>query len=167
MIVGMCPDMCPEKERYRREDTRRLSWFEIYHDGEPRVSESSGMSLFSQCQLLFPPSQNPRVNHSLAVKEYSGSAADKETPLPHDLRPLGVLQMTMDYLVTTVMDAGADKLYEWYDFLWNRTRGIRKVRVVMGVMCCSSINFMIFRISLFNTFVVQKVLNSQRNVPGV
>lgn len=28
-VVGTCPDMCPEKERYRREDTRRLSWFEI------------------------------------------------------------------------------------------------------------------------------------------
>jgi hypothetical protein len=30
-VVGMCPDMCPEKERYRREDTRRLSWFEVDH----------------------------------------------------------------------------------------------------------------------------------------
>lgn len=30
-IIGTCPDMCPEKERYRREDTRRLSWFEVDH----------------------------------------------------------------------------------------------------------------------------------------
>ena len=28
-IVGTCPDMCPEKERYNREDTRRLSYFEV------------------------------------------------------------------------------------------------------------------------------------------
>ncbi len=38
VIVGTCPDMCPEKERYRREDTHRLSWFEIYQGSEPRVS---------------------------------------------------------------------------------------------------------------------------------
>ena len=73
------------------------------------------------------------MDHALAVKEYSGSAADKEEPLPHELRPLGVLQMTMDYLVTVVMDAGAARPYDWYDFLWNRTRGIRKV--------CTSHNF--------------------------
>ena len=42
MIVGTCPDMCPEKERYRREDTRRLSWFEIRRDSEPRVREWGG-----------------------------------------------------------------------------------------------------------------------------
>jgi len=76
--------------------------------------------------------QNPRVHHSLAVKEYSGSAADKEEPLPHDLRPLGVLQMTMDYLIAMVMDAGRDRPYDWYDFLWNRTRAIRKVRAIMA-----------------------------------
>lgn len=38
-VVGTCPDMCPEKERYRREDTRRLSWFEVDHSTyEPGVS---------------------------------------------------------------------------------------------------------------------------------
>ena len=38
--VGTCPDMCPEKERYRREDTRRLSWFEIRRDCGPGVCVS-------------------------------------------------------------------------------------------------------------------------------
>jgi len=37
VLVGTCPDMCPEKERYRREDTRRLSYFEVRQDSEPRV----------------------------------------------------------------------------------------------------------------------------------
>ena len=32
VIVGTCPDLCPEKERYRREYTRRLSWFEVSRD---------------------------------------------------------------------------------------------------------------------------------------
>ena len=37
VLVGTCPDMCPEKERYRRQDTHRLSWFEIRPNSEPRV----------------------------------------------------------------------------------------------------------------------------------
>jgi hypothetical protein len=28
-VIGTCPDMCPEKERYLREDRRRLSMFEM------------------------------------------------------------------------------------------------------------------------------------------
>ena len=45
--------------------------------------------------------------------------------------------MTMDYLVTMVMDAGSDRPADWYDFLWNRTRAIRKVRLCA---CISGIN---------------------------
>ena len=38
--------------------------------------------------------------------------------------------MTMDYLVTNVMDQCGQKPDVWYDFVWNRTRAIRKVQVV-------------------------------------
>lgn len=69
-----------------------------------------------------------QVDHAAAVKEYSRSSADQEEPLPHELRPLAVLSRTMDYLVTRVMDRTDGSLRDWYDFLWNRTRGIRKVR---------------------------------------
>lgn len=67
------------------------------------------------------------VDHARAVKEYSRSSADQEEPLPHELRPGNVLQMTMHYLLYEMMP----KLYEgqiadWYDFLWNRSRAIRK-----------------------------------------
>ena len=111
------------------------------------------------------------VDHSRAVKEYSGSAADKVSvdqsrkatkllfkdmlaqflkgttlvhftvvfafvsqlePLPHELRPVSVLKMTMDYLATSIMDASNDRWAEWFDFLWNRTRGIRKVCVMLA-----------------------------------
>ena len=38
--------------------------------------------------------------------------------------------MTMDYLVTMVMDAAEEgKWADWYDFVWNRTRAIRKVKL--------------------------------------
>ncbi|CAM4635024.1 germinal-center associated nuclear protein [Caretta caretta] len=100
-FVGTCPDMCPEKERYMRETRNQLSIFEVVLGSD-------------------------KVNHAAAIKEYSRSSADQEEPLPHELRPSEVLRMTMDYLVTQIMDQGEGNYREWYDFVWNRTRGIRK-----------------------------------------
>ena len=37
-FVGTCPDMCPEKERYDREDKRRLSYYEMVPGTENIVS---------------------------------------------------------------------------------------------------------------------------------
>uniref|UniRef100_A0A0N4U5W6 SAC3_GANP domain-containing protein n=1 Tax=Dracunculus medinensis TaxID=318479 RepID=A0A0N4U5W6_DRAME len=54
----------------------------------------------------------------IAIKEYSRSAADQEEPLPHELRPTHVLHS---------VPSRDENLAEWYDFLWNRTRAIRKV----------------------------------------
>lgn len=70
--------------------------------------------------------ENPQVDHARAIKEYDRSAADKEEPLPHELRPVPVLKMTMDYLATNIMDLSEGREGEWFDFVWNRTRGIRK-----------------------------------------
>jgi len=39
--------------------------------------------------------------------------------------------MTMDYLVTQIMDHGEGNYRDWYDFVWNRTRGIRKVGITI------------------------------------
>ncbi|NWH66049.1 GANP protein, partial [Geococcyx californianus] len=100
-VVGTCPDMCPEKERYMRETRNQLSIFELLLGSD-------------------------KVDHAAAIKEYSRSSADQEEPLPHELRPSDVLSMTMDYLVTNIMDQGEGNYREWYDFVWNRTRGIRK-----------------------------------------
>ncbi|KAL5015301.1 hypothetical protein ScPMuIL_009571 [Solemya velum] len=108
-FIGTCTDMCPEKERYCREDRRRLHVYEML----PGTDNIHG--------------QNPKVDHRRAVKEYSRSSADQEEPMPHELRPSGVLQMTMNYLLTEIADKGQDgKWGDWFDFLWNRTRGIRK-----------------------------------------
>ncbi|XP_026231972.1 germinal-center associated nuclear protein [Anabas testudineus] len=110
VFVGTCPDMCPEKERYMRETRKQLSTFEVIPDTE-------------------------MVDHTAAIKEYSRSSADQEEPLPHELRPLPVLSMTMDYLVTQIMDQGKDNYSDWYDFVWNRTRGIRK-DIIQQHLCC-------------------------------
>ncbi|XP_078259870.1 germinal-center associated nuclear protein [Rhinoraja longicauda] len=100
-LVGTCMDMCPEKERYMRETRYQLSSFEIITGTD-------------------------KVNHEAAIKEYSRSSADQEEPLPHELRPASVLKLTMDYLVTKVMDLSEGNYRDWYDFVWNRTRGVRK-----------------------------------------
>ncbi|EFO22461.2 hypothetical protein LOAG_06026 [Loa loa] len=103
VMQGSCPDMCPEKERYMRVVQKRLSTYEC-HDGG----------------IIAP---------ELTVKEYSRSAADQEEPLPHELRPADVLQRTMNYLVGKIanhLPETDEELAQWYDFLWNRTRAIRK-----------------------------------------
>ncbi|XP_061838749.1 germinal-center associated nuclear protein [Nerophis lumbriciformis] len=110
VFVGTCPDMCPEKERYMRETRNQLSMYEVHANTE-------------------------MVNHAAAIKEYSRSSADQEEPLPHELRPLTVLSMTMDYLVTQVIDQCPDNLQDWYDFFWNRTRAIRK-DITQQRLCC-------------------------------
>lgn len=102
--VGTCPDMCPEKERLLRETRRQISQYEM----SPKTSE---------------------MDPNLMVKQYSRSSADQEEPLPHDLRPPAVLTMTMNYLMHTIMiqgDEPGENLGEWYHFLWDRLRGIRK-----------------------------------------
>ncbi|KAJ7344352.1 hypothetical protein JRQ81_000302 [Phrynocephalus forsythii] len=109
-FVGTCPDMCPEKERYMRETRNQLSVFEVIPGTD-------------------------KVEHAAAVKEYSRSSADQEEPLPHELRPSEVLNMTMNYLVTQIMDKGEGNCCEWYDFVWNRTRGIRK-DITQQHLCC-------------------------------
>ncbi|XP_065829657.1 germinal-center associated nuclear protein-like [Oscarella lobularis] len=103
-VVGSCPDMCPEKERYERESQRKYSYFEL--------------SFGSEGERYF--------DHRKAVKEYSRSSADKEEPLPHEIRPPSVLNLTMNYLVTQIMDQSKGRWSEWFDFVWNRTRAIRK-----------------------------------------
>ncbi|KAK3931372.1 Protein xmas-2 [Frankliniella fusca] len=103
--VGTCPDMCPEKERLLRESRRQISQYETL------------------------PSKPNEMVPSLMVKQYSRSSADQEEPLPHELRPPTVLTMTMNYLMHNIMNLGdqpGENLGEWYHFLWDRLRGIRK-----------------------------------------
>ncbi|XP_023305273.2 protein xmas-2 isoform X1 [Lucilia cuprina] len=104
---GTCPDMCPEKERLMREFQRQVSTFEM---AEEEGSEST-------------------ISHRKAVKEYSRSSADQEVPLAHELRSESVLQMTMLYLVHRIMglcDDPKTSLGDWFHFVWDRTRSIRK-----------------------------------------
>lgn len=69
------------------------------------------------------------ISHKKAIKEYSRSSADQEVPLSHELRSESVLQMTMLYLMHRIMDLCDDpqtSLGDWFHFVWDRTRSIRK-----------------------------------------
>ena len=59
----------------------------------------------------------------------------QDEPLAHELRPLATLEMTMTYLLCEVADQGQEGYWgDWFDFLWNRMRGIRKVsRIYIGL----------------------------------
>lgn len=100
-LSATCPDMCPESERYMRDVQNDLSSYEM---------------------------TNGVMDHRLVVKKFSRSSADKDEPLPYELRPGPVLLKTMDFLVCNIIERGEDEDVEtdvWYNYLWNRTRAIR------------------------------------------
>ena len=93
-LIGTCPDLCPEKERYGRSTKNQL-----------RRYEKIGGNL----------------NHLAAVKEHSRSAADQDVPPPHELRPPKILSMTMDFLMCNIVDRidniGAGTMEDWFQFI--------------------------------------------------
>ncbi|VDP10474.1 unnamed protein product [Soboliphyme baturini] len=106
VLEGMCKSMCPEKERYERQLQARIAGYELEDEAKWLID-------------------NKRI-----VKEYVRSSADQEEPLPHELRSKEALELTMNYLVRDVVaqcPLENSRLPSWYDFVWNRTRAIRKV----------------------------------------
>ncbi|XP_043511387.1 uncharacterized protein LOC122529374 [Frieseomelitta varia] len=115
VMIGTCPDMCPEKERLMRESKRQVA-------------------LYEQLEI-----NEYKINHMTAVKQYSRSSADQEEPMSHELRPVKSLKMTMSYLlheIVNLCDQQGTNLGEWYHFLWDRTRGIRK-DITQQELCCA------------------------------
>ncbi|KLO12076.1 hypothetical protein SCHPADRAFT_436815 [Schizopora paradoxa] len=100
-IVGTCPDMCPEFERYRRERENNLDKLEciIGPDGKP----------------------TKKVDHARAVKIYERGQGDKI--IPSDLRPAPVLKRTLDYLFYTLLSAHA--FSDAQAFVRDRSRAVR------------------------------------------
>ncbi|XP_050076483.1 uncharacterized protein LOC126563787 [Anopheles maculipalpis] len=108
-IEGTCPDMCPEKERYLRE------WKCMVPSYEKQLGGGN------------------QIDHVKAIKQYSRSSADQELPLPHELRSQHALGRTMHFLLTNLADLcddeeseGGGNVSDWFHYIWDRTRGIRK-----------------------------------------
>jgi hypothetical protein len=128
VLVGTCPDICPEKERYSRSAKNQLRTYEKINALD-------------------------EVNHKAVVKEYSRSSADQDVPLSHEMRPQGALSQAMTHLLCNVVDrvesatssSTVDECYdalmsgraprasdhkenigEWFEYIWSTTRGLRK-----------------------------------------
>ena len=103
--------MCPEKERYHREHLNQYKSFEM------RRNEMGNLIL----------------DHRLMIKEYSRSSADQDLPLPNELRSSDALLNTIKYILKEILSQAQFKpetdnnwINDWFDFIWNRTRSIRK-----------------------------------------
>nr|CDS32370.1 80 kDa MCM3 associated protein [Hymenolepis microstoma] len=144
--IGTCPDMCPETERYLREFRHRVSLFET-HQNETH----SGFGASFQ------------MDHTRAVKDYSRSAADQAEPLPWELRPPDVLDRTMNYLLAAIADRpekeGGENLWKpWYEFLWTRTRAIRK-DITQQRLCSPTIVSIVEKITRFHIFCAARLVD--------
>ncbi|KAL7595190.1 hypothetical protein Lser_V15G29860 [Lactuca serriola] len=97
VITGVCPDMCPEQERAERERKGDLDQYERLDGDRNQTTES------------------------LAVKKYTRTA-EREAAL---IRPMAILQKTMDYLLNLLDQSYDDRFLGLYNFLWDRMRAIR------------------------------------------
>ncbi|XP_057754943.1 SAC3 family protein B isoform X1 [Arachis stenosperma] len=97
VIIGLCPDMCPESERGERERKGDLDQYERL-DGDRNVT-----------------------SRLLAVKKYTRTA-EREASL---IRPMPILQKTIDYLLSLLDQPYDERFLGAYNFLWDRMRAIR------------------------------------------
>ncbi|KAL4600380.1 hypothetical protein ACB092_11G195400 [Castanea dentata] len=100
VLLGTCPFMCPVAERTQRERLRDLAVFERV-DGNPRKTSSD-----------------------LAVKKFCRTISIRDMPTS-DLRPLPVLEDTLDYLLS-FLDSSEHPFEVVHDFIFDRTRSIRQ-----------------------------------------
>lgn len=97
VIIGVCPDMCPGQERAERERKGDLDQYERLDGDRNQTTES------------------------LAVKKYTRTA-EREATL---IRPMTILQKTMDYLLNLLNQPYDERFLGLYNFLWDRMRAIR------------------------------------------
>ncbi|GAB1610859.1 LOW QUALITY PROTEIN: hypothetical protein Ahia01_001372500, partial [Argonauta hians] len=80
-----------------------------------------------------------------------------EEPLCHELRPSAVLVRTMNYLLSEIATLGQDGMWaEWFDFLWDRTRGIRK-DITQQMMCNTEAVSLLEKCARFHIFASERL----------
>ncbi|CAH2048665.1 unnamed protein product, partial [Iphiclides podalirius] len=111
--IGTCPDMCPEKELLHRQAEHQVMTLETIPDSDGQLEPWR------------------------AVKQYSRSSADQEIPMCYELRPAHVLTRTCAYLLNEIADTTRQvTLADWFHFMWDRFRGIRK-DITQQALCCA------------------------------
>ncbi|CAH0751551.1 unnamed protein product [Diatraea saccharalis] len=105
--------MCPEKELLHRQAEHQVMTLET-------VLESDG-----------------QLEPWRSVKQYSRSSADQEIPMCYELRPAAVLMRTCSYLLHEIADTTRQvSLADWFHFMWDRLRSIRK-DITQQALCCA------------------------------
>ncbi|KAM9301638.1 SAC3 domain-containing protein 1 [Gastrophryne carolinensis] len=114
--IGVCLDMCSERERREREQHRRLHPFEM----QSRLVMAR--TFRNKAHALADPSRT--------VKEYSRPAAGKELSSPRDLRTPETLLKTVHYLLMEIWENNVERevasLALAYPFVFDRLRAVRQ-----------------------------------------
>ncbi|XP_041459817.1 SAC3 domain-containing protein 1-like isoform X2 [Lytechinus variegatus] len=109
-IAGECQEMCPKREQKERENQRRLHTLEMVEGTERE--------------------RRPKVDCSLAIKEYSRPAAGKEQANPCDLRPPEVLMKVVNHIVQNILTRTDLPWFKIYNFAFDRLRAVRQDLVI-------------------------------------
>ncbi|VDP98885.1 unnamed protein product [Trichobilharzia regenti] len=124
-----------------------------------------GPDMIFEClpSTLSSNSSSWEMDHTRAVKDYQRSSADQPVPLPRELRPTHVLQRTMAYLLATIadrpeIDTTRSLWKPWYEFMWTRTRAIRK-DIRQQNLCCPIVISVIERIARFHIFCAARLVD--------
>ncbi|KAK4228277.1 SAC3/GANP/Nin1/mts3/eIF-3 p25 family-domain-containing protein [Podospora fimiseda] len=100
---GICEGMCPDFER-----VARIAEYDVKTEEKTQASDGS----------MWP-------DPAKMVKKFGRSAAGQDAPLPMDVRSVGALQRSVDYLFKDLLQT-ENNLPSMHNFLWDRTRAIRK-----------------------------------------
>ncbi|KAI3396101.1 hypothetical protein diail_432 [Diaporthe ilicicola] len=109
---GICQDMCPEGEK-----VSRIVEYDVKKD-EKTPS---------------PDKLEDWPNPDLMIKSFKRSAAGMDSPLPTEVRSPAALRRTVDYLVDDLLKSD-EYLPSKHNFLWDRTRAIRKDFIFQNAM---------------------------------
>jgi hypothetical protein len=138
---GTCDQMCPEEETIRRiiEDDVQRAEKEVAPDGTLRPSPKK------------------------MIKKLARSAAGEDAPLPQDVRSPAALRQTLDYLIHTVLGEEGN-LAAQHEFLWDRTRAIRRDFVFQSSMSPSELQDQVYCLEKITRFHVTAL--HQMSKPG-
>ncbi|CAK7210988.1 actin cytoskeleton and mitosis protein [Sporothrix bragantina] len=100
---GICEEMCPEYEKIERIFQHNVMMAE--------KAESPDGTMWPSTPLM--------------VKALTRSSAGQEAPLPMDVRTVAALKRTLDHLIDDVLGDDS-RLPAVHNFLWDRTRAIRR-----------------------------------------
>ncbi|EFW99988.1 leucine permease transcriptional regulator [Grosmannia clavigera kw1407] len=126
---GICEEMCPEFEK--------MSRMVQYDVKMAEKTEGPDGTMWAAPELM--------------VKALARSAAGQEAPLPMDVRSVGALKRTLDYLVDTVLGDDS-RLATTHNFLWDRTRAIRRDFVFHSSMTASEMGEQVYCLETITRF---------------